>query len=59
MARPGIAPHVIEAVLNHRSGIIRGVSAVYNRHADEMERGLALGRWARHVEPILARPVTG
>jgi hypothetical protein len=42
MARPGIAPHVIEAVLNHRSGVIRRVPAVYNRYADEMERVVAL-----------------
>ena len=28
----GVAPQVVEAVLNHRSGTIRGVAAVYNRY---------------------------
>jgi integrase len=32
MARLGIAPHVIEKVLNHRTGVISGVAAVYNRY---------------------------
>ena len=31
MAGIGIAPHVVEAVLNHRNGTIKGVAAVYNR----------------------------
>ena len=31
MARLGVAPHVIERVLNHSGGVIRGVAAVYNR----------------------------
>src|SRR5215207_2854650 len=31
-ARIGVAPHVIEKVLNHQSGVISGVAAVYNRH---------------------------
>jgi hypothetical protein len=53
------APHVIEAMVNHRSGIIRTVTAVYNCYANEMERGVALGQWARHAELILALPVTG
>jgi integrase len=30
MAPLGVAPHVIEKVLNHRTGIISGVAAVYN-----------------------------
>ena len=31
MAGIGIAPHVVEAVLNHKSGTIKGVAAVYNQ----------------------------
>jgi integrase len=31
MAKLGVAPHVVEAVLNHKSGQVRGVAAVYNR----------------------------
>ena len=48
LARLGIEPHVIEKVLNHRSGIIAGVAAVYNRYAYEQEKRAALDRWAAY-----------
>jgi len=32
MARLGIAPHVADKILNHQSGTISGVAAVYQRH---------------------------
>jgi integrase len=38
MARLGVAPHVIEKVLNHASGQISGVAAVYNRHGYKRRR---------------------
>lgn len=44
MAIIGVQPHIIEAVLNHRSGIISGVAAVYNRHAYIDEKREALER---------------
>lgn len=31
MAGLGILPHVVEKLLNHTGGSIRGVAAVYNR----------------------------
>ena len=49
MARIGIDPHVIEKVLNHKSGIISGIAAVYNRYAYEKEKREALERWATHM----------
>jgi integrase len=49
MARLGILPHVIEKVLNHKSGMISGVAAVYNRYAYLAERRAALDIWAMHV----------
>ena len=49
LAMLGTAPHVIEAVLNHRSGVISGIAATYNRHDDEPEKRAALAAWARHV----------
>lgn len=52
MARIGIEPHVIEKVLNHKSGIISGVAAIYNRYASEKEKRLALEKWAAHVGRI-------
>lgn len=48
MARLGIAPHVADRVLNHTSGTISGVAAVYNRfeYLDERRNALeALGRF--------------
>jgi integrase len=53
MARLNIAPHVVDRILNHVSGTIRGVAAVYNRHAYLEERKSALEAWARYVESLV------
>lgn len=53
MAGLGIAPHVVDRILNHVSGTIRGVAAVYNRHAYLEERKAALEAWGRHVESLI------
>lgn len=49
MARLGIAPHVVEKVLNHTSGQISGVAAVYNRYGYDDEKRRALEAWGQHV----------
>jgi integrase len=49
MARLGVAPHVADKVLNHQSGTISGVAAVYQRHEFLRERKDALERWGAHV----------
>jgi integrase len=49
MARLNIPPHVVDRVLNHTSGTIRGVAAVYNRFEYLDERGAALDAWGRYV----------
>ncbi len=54
MAGLGIAPHVVEAVLNHRSGTIKGVAAVYNRYTYAAEKRQALDAWARRLGVIAA-----
>ena len=54
MADIGIAPHVIEAVLNHASGHKGGIAGVYNRASYRAEKKQALERWALHVESLLA-----
>lgn len=54
MARLGTAPHVADKVLNHRSGTIAGVAAVYQRHEFLAERKEALQRWGAHVAQIVA-----
>lgn len=52
MARAGIAPHVIEKVLNHISGTISGIAAVYNRYGYDAERREALDTWGQWLEEI-------
>jgi len=59
LARLGIAPHVIEAVLNHRSGVISGIAATYNRHSYEPEKRGALDAWARHLEALITGEPAG
>ena len=54
MARIGIAPHVIEKVLNHMSGQISGVAAVYNRHGYEAEKREALEAWSSNLAGLIA-----
>ena len=52
MASIAISPHVIEAVLNHKSGAIKGVAAVYNRFQYQPEQRAALEAWARRLHDI-------
>ena len=54
MARLGVAPHVADKILNHQSGTISGVAAVYQRHDFLAERRHALERWGAHVASIFA-----
>lgn len=49
MARLGAPIHVVEAILNHKSGTISGVAAIYNRHDYASEKRLWLSRWAEAV----------
>lgn len=49
MGRIGVAPHIIETVLNHTSGFRSGIAGVYQRHPYVQERRHALEAWAAHV----------
>jgi integrase len=49
MARLRIAPHVVDKILNHVSGSISGVAAVYNRFEYGDERRAALEAWGRYI----------
>jgi hypothetical protein len=51
----GIAPHVADKVLNHQSGTISGVAAVYQRHEFLRERRVALEQWGAHVAKVLMK----
>jgi integrase len=53
MARLGIPPHIADKILNHQSGTISGVAAVYQRHDFLDERNDALERWGAHVAKIV------
>ena len=54
MAEIGIAPHIVEACLNHISGAKAGVAGVYNRAAYGAEKKVALERWAAHVDGLVS-----
>jgi integrase len=53
MARLGIAPHIADKILNHQSGTISGVAAVYQRHEFLTQRRQALEWWGAHVAEIV------
>jgi integrase len=49
----GIAPHIVEACLNHISGHKVGVAGVYNRAQYLSEKVVAFQRWATFVEGMV------
>lgn len=49
MAGLKIPAEVVEAALNHVSGVVAGVAGVYNRHGYADEKREALEAWARYV----------
>jgi integrase len=53
MADLGVPPHVIEEVLNHRSGHRSGVAGIYNRSRYEREVKDAVATWDRHVTALI------
>src|SRR5262249_49553783 len=56
MARLGVAPHVADKILNHQSGTISGVAAVYQRPEFLAERKEALERWGLTLRAFWLRP---
>jgi integrase len=54
LAKLDIAVHVAEAVLNHKSGTIKGVAAVYNRYDYAREKEQALAAWANALDEIVS-----
>jgi len=59
MAALGVAPHIVDKILNHSGGTtITGVARIYNRFQYRDERKAALGLWADHIENLigLVRP---
>jgi integrase len=56
MAELNVPPHVVDKILNHTAGTIRGVAATYNRFEYLPERKAALEAWGRRIESLV-RPV--
>ena len=55
MARIGVAPHVVEKLLNHTSGTFGGVTGVYQRHSYADEVKAALAAWAVEIERVVGK----
>jgi integrase len=53
MARLGVAPHIVDKILNHSGGTIRGVAAIYNRHQYSQERKAALELWGTYIAKLV------
>jgi len=52
----GVAPHVIEAAVNHVSGAARaGVAGTYNRAAYTPQVRAAMQLWADHISNLLTK----
>ncbi len=49
----GVDPHIIEAVLNHQTGVISGIAGTYNRHTYGPEKAAALAKWSKHLEHVI------
>jgi integrase len=54
LASLGVAIHVIEKLLNHATGQISGVTAIYNRFSYAKEMREAIDLWEAHLAAILA-----
>lgn len=54
MAEMGVAPHIVEAILNHVGGHKAGVSGVYNRAGYEPQKRIALQKWTTHVAALIS-----
>ena len=53
MGKIEVAPHVIEAILNHKSGIISGIAAIYNKYGYEREKNVGLCRYGEYVDALI------
>jgi integrase len=47
-------PHVVERLLNHASGTISGVAAIYNRFQYIEEMRVALARWEARLKSLIS-----
>jgi hypothetical protein len=52
MAMLGVPQPVTEALLNHKTGVVSGVAAIYNVYSYADEKREALDKWNEHFEKI-------
>ena len=59
MSELGFAePHVVEAIVNHMSGVKSGIAGRYN-HASYLEQRIeALGKWGRYLTGLVGCPLS-
>jgi integrase len=55
LQRLGVAPHIIELALNHRSGTFSGVAGIYQRHRYAKEVREAFELWSNHVAALTTK----
>jgi len=55
LQRLGVAPHIVELALNHRSGTFSGVAGIYQRHRYAKEVREAFELWSQHVEAVTTK----
>jgi len=53
LARLSVPVHITEAILNHRSGVINGITAVYQRYDFASEKAAALQTWGNFVAALV------
>ena len=52
MVEIGVAPHVVEAVVNHISGVKAGVAGTYNQSTLDKPKREALENWATYIQAL-------
>jgi integrase len=55
LQRLGVAPHIVELALNHRTGTFSGVAGIYQRHRYAREVREAFELWSQHIEALAKR----
>ena len=53
LADAGVAPHIVEQILNHQSGHRAGVAGTYNKSRYEAEARAAMVLWQEHLLAVV------
>jgi len=53
LQKMGVPVEVADAVINHRSGVVSGVTAVYATHEYDEEKRHALNAWSQHMREVI------